>query len=545
MLRSSRPASGPRAAPLIALLLLTILLAALLAYEAVGVVRSHQATAERAVREYASLSAWEFLANAKASVRTTLGDALAPVTESKASSPFEPLPPPALLAASAGRVLRCEQPAEDGGRVYFRVALEDRALATSGAEPSARLRSWLVDSIAVHAARAFQPDARFAVLFGTGALSDRAVLYGVKYAQYGAPLAAYGVVTCASAFGAPLFGSLMRSYVLPPSAARAGATVDSLLWLGASEASGRELFRSSPDVPATSGIESVEEIGGLRVRAALRPAAVSALIAGAEPPSRLPLLLALLALTAGLALVALAQLRREQELARLRADFTSSVSHELRTPLAQILLFGETLSMGRVRSDDERRVAAETIVQETRRLIHMVENVLHFARGERGVTRLDARSQPLAPVLRSVIEAFAPLAHAAGVQVRAELDERLTAVVDAAAFRQIVLNLLDNAVKYGRGGQTIVVGAERADDVARIWVEDEGPGIPPQDRERIWIPFVRVAREPERGGSGIGLAVVRELTLLHGGTARAESTPRGGARFVVELPASAGAGAAA
>ena len=215
-----RPAGGaPRATPLIALLLLTILIAALLAYEAVGVVRSHQATAERAVREYASLSAWDFLANAKAGVRGSLGDALAPVTESKASSPFEPLPSPALLAASAGRVLRCERPAEDGARVYFRVALEDRALVTSGPEPDARLRAWLVDTIAVHAMRSFQPDARFAILLGTGALADRAVLYGVKYAQYGAPLAAYGVVTCASALGAPLFAPMMRRYVLLPSAA--------------------------------------------------------------------------------------------------------------------------------------------------------------------------------------------------------------------------------------------------------------------------------------------------------------------------------------
>lgn len=546
MSRSSRTARGPRATPLLALLLLTMLLAALLVYEAAGVVRSHQATAARAVREYASLSARDFLAAAMVGVRDSFGAALAPVTERKASSPFEPLPSPALLEASAARVLPCDRPADDASRTYFRVALEDRALVTSGGAPDAGLRRWLVDTIVVHAARAFQPDARFAVLLGTGALADRAVLYGVKYAQYGAPLAAYGLVTCASALGSPLFRPLMQRYGVWPSAARAGAPVDSLLWLGARDGSGRELFRSSADAPPPAGLGAIADIGGVTVRAALRPAAVAGLIASGGSPSRLPLLLGLLALTAGLALVALAQMRREQELARLRADFTSSVSHELRTPLAQILLFGETLSMGRVRSDEERRVAAETIVHETRRLIHMVENVLHFARGERGVATLDARSQALAPLLRSVIDAFMPLAHAAGVELRADLDERVTAVTDASALRQIVLNLLDNAVKYGPGGQTVVVGADRRDDVARIWVEDEGPGIPPQDRERIWIPFVRVDRASARGGSGIGLAVVRELTMLHGGTVRAETAAGGGSRFVVELPIrGVGAGAAA
>ena len=82
------------------------------------------------------------------------------------------------------------------------------------------------------------------------------------------------------------------------------------------------------------------------------------------------------------------QLRREHELSRLRSDFISSVSHELRTPLSQILLFAETLNLGRVRTDDERRAATGVIVQEGRRLMHLVENILHFSRAERQMTRL-------------------------------------------------------------------------------------------------------------------------------------------------------------
>ncbi|HEU4563779.1 MAG TPA: HAMP domain-containing sensor histidine kinase, partial [Gemmatimonadaceae bacterium] len=196
-----------------------------------------------------------------------------------------------------------------------------------------------------------------------------------------------------------------------------------------------------------------------------------------------------------------------------------------------------TLSLERVRSATERREAAETIVQEARRLMHMVDNVLHFARAERGGNRVIARAMPLAPVVRAVLTTFAPLAEGSGVRLRAALDEALAARVDAAALRQILLNLLDNAVKYGPAGQTVTVGSARLDGYVRLWVEDEGAGIPVPDRERIWHPFVRIARDQHaaRAGSGIGLAVVRELVELHGGRAWVESGVGGGARFVVEV----------
>jgi signal transduction histidine kinase len=110
--------------------------------------------------------------------------------------------------------------------------------------------------------------------------------------------------------------------------------------------------------------------------------------------------------------------------------------------------------------------------------------------------------------------------------------------LDRDALRQILLNLLDNAVKYGPAGQTISVGSEIAGDRARVWVEDQGPGIPRDERQRVWEPYVRLNREAESatGGSGIGLSVVRELVTLHGGRTRAESAPGGGARVVIELP---------
>ncbi len=143
------------------------------------------------------------------------------------------------------------------------------------------------------------------------------------------------------------------------------------------------------------------------------------------------------------------------------------------------------------------------------------------------------------------LELFVPLARARQASIRASLDSHVVIPLDRDALRQMLLNLLDNAVKYGPPGQTIVVGSEIAGDRARVWVEDQGPGIPHDDRQRVWEPYVRLNRpvEATTGGSGIGLSVVRELAMLHGGRARAETAPGGGARVVIELPLASSADA--
>jgi signal transduction histidine kinase len=174
------------------------------------------------------------------------------------------------------------------------------------------------------------------------------------------------------------------------------------------------------------------------------------------------------------------------------------------------------------------------IVQEARRLAHLVENVLHLSRAERRMVRVSPSPLLLTPLLREIVERFAPLAGAEAVRIRTELDESVVAAVDPEALHQTVLNLLDNAVKYGRGRVTL--RAVLRDGRARLEVEDDGPGVPARDRLRVWEPFVRLSPEGTVPGSGIGLAVVRELVAAHGGECRVEPAPSGGARFVVELP---------
>jgi signal transduction histidine kinase len=275
----------------------------------------------------------------------------------------------------------------------------------------------------------------------------------------------------------------------------------------------------------------------MAVRAWL-PADVAGRLVVTGPGLRLPVLLGLFVLTAALTAVAGLQVRREQELVRLRHDFTSSVSHELRTPLTQILLYGETLELGRAGGEDGRREAIGVIVQEARRLAHLVENVLHLSRAERRLVRVSPAPVAVAPLLREIVERFAPLAGGDAVRIRTELDESLVATADVDAMHQIVINLLDNAVKYGGTGP-IVLRAGLNDGGVRLEVEDRGRGIPPRDRDRIWQPFVRLRSNGATPGSGIGLAVVRELVVAHGGRCLVEPGSDGGSRFVVELPGAA------
>jgi signal transduction histidine kinase len=245
----------------------------------------------------------------------------------------------------------------------------------------------------------------------------------------------------------------------------------------------------------------------------------------------------LLGLSTLLVVAALVQLRREYELIAIRSRFVANVSHELRTPLSQILIFTELLKLGRLRSRGERERSLAIIDQEARRLIRLVENALQFS-GARGARRaLNRESLPLAPLVEDTLEAFRPLALARDVALRVEVPERAAVVADAGAFRQILLNLLDNAVKYGPKGQTVTIAARVHNGRTRILVDDQGPGIPRDDRERVWEGYFRLRRPADSAiaGSGIGLAVVRSLAQDLDGRTWIEETDTGGSRFVVEL----------
>src|SRR5213594_3933348 len=528
----------PRALFVAALLLLTLALAGAIALQAYRNFLGHKATAERVLRDYSRLAAARFAQRTEMAVYYhAFWPALDALSRAKAGRPGTELPAPNHLPVSS------EPHAADFrklARYTFRYDLRGGRLETAGGTPSAAVRRWLRDTLPVHSRTVYDPKEHLGAIVRTVDGLSRAIVYTVVNDKSGAPRTIVGIEEDPRGFE-PLYTADEDKFPLLPRPLTGGVSYDSLGSAIVTGADGVELYRSPVQYqPLFAARDSFQEpmMGRLQVQVALRPDMAPKLVIGGMPRSNLPMLLSLLALTAGLVVAALLQLRREYELSRLRADFVSGVSHELRTPLAQIRMFSETLLLGCVRSDQEHQRSLEIIDQEARRLTHLVENLLHFSRSERRLTRLSPAPAPLAPLVSEAAEGFAPLAAARGVTLCTELTDGVVAPVDADALRQMLLNLLDNAVKYGPAGQTVTLRLTVDEGRARICVDDQGPGIPAADRERIWDQFWRLERD--RGsavaGTGIGLSVVRELVALHGGRAWAEDAPRSGGRFVIELP---------
>ena len=539
---ASRP--RPRAVLISVLLVLALGLAGLLAFNAQATFRDHRATAERVLQDYARLAAARF---AQRTAQNLYYMACWPVVEAFARSGAaerpDHLPAPPAIAAGLDSVSAAFV---RHARYSFRLNLASGEMVTAGATPSPAVRRWLRDTLPVHLRAVYEKDEHVAALVDSVDGATRLVVYTLgKSPRAGAPPIVLGLDVDPRAM-TPFYTMSAEKFPLLPRPLTGGVIYDSLGSLEVTDPAGRELYHSPVRYePMFTAHDSTDPMtAGLHVQVTLRPDIANKLVIGGLPRSHLPFVLGVLLLTAGLIVTALVQLRREYDLARLRTDFVSGVSHELRTPLAQIRMFGETLLLGRVRSEAERRRSLEIIDQEARRLTHLVENLLHFSRSERQGHRVAPEPTWMAPLVRSIVEAFSPLAVPRRVRLRTDIAEGVVAAVDPEPFRQMLLNLLDNAVKYGPEDQTVTVTLAPADAAGcvQVTVDDQGPGIPPAERERIWERFWRLERD--RGsavaGTGIGLAVVRELAALHGGRAWVEEPPDGrgrGARFALELPA--------
>ena len=549
----------------ILLLTLALGLAAVLAYQAADAARSHRETAKRTLQDYASFASWQLAQHAKNTLLSTLVTGfMLPASQVDPSNLEASLLQPYDLEATVRSTIgTCKCLGKAG--FFFRYDWEDGTLQTTEPTVPMEVLEWTRDTVMHHVASLPRISDRTPLTFGApggGPLRELSVLltndayamvlgeragkprllnFVVSRDTLGEPLVIYGFETDPDAFLGPVFATIRaRSSLLPPSLV-SKADEDSVLAIAVSGPSGDLAYASSPafDAEYSASERLPVQFGQLTLNVSLEPALASALIVGGLPRSRLPMLLLLLGVTAGLLLVALRQMRRQQELVRLRTDFVSGVSHELRTPLAQIRWFAELLRMGKLRSPEERDRSLRIIDQEARRLTYLVENVLSFARGEQGQSRIAPVVTELEGEVREALETFAPLARGREATLEPELEPGVLVRIDPDALRQILLNLLDNAAKYGPAGQTIVIGTARRGDHVRLWVEDQGPGIPEPDRIRVWEPYIRLERSAERatGGSGIGLAVVKELVELHGGRAWVQAGSTGGARLVIELAA--------
>ncbi|HSR68795.1 MAG TPA: HAMP domain-containing sensor histidine kinase [Acidobacteriota bacterium] len=508
---------------LFVLLLATLVLTGLLAYQALEATFSHRATAESVLNDYTALAAHEFVRRST----TQLGyygfyPALRPLAASE-------LPDPAQLQEKVPQPLV---------RTYFRLSSQER-IEVRGRDESSFFDSRVITELLRHS-QDYDPEWQYALLL-LPPEEESALVYRKRAAD--PDLIAEGFITDSQILGRYFEQALQRGALLPPSLG--GGKVDnSLLSISVSGPGGRSLFKTRTTY--ASSIRAYDQLGdGLRdigVVVSLNPQAASQLVIGGLPYSRIPILLGLLILSSVLILAALLQLHRERDFSRRQADFIAAVSHELRTPLAQIQMFSETLLLKRVRSESEERRSLEIISQETKRLANLVDNVIQFTRSLRRKTQVTKQPTRILPLLRELRDYFAPLADSSGCQIRIEADSDHRIRVDSDALRLILLNLVDNAVKYGPDGQTVRLGLARQDSKVRIWVEDEGEGIQESERERIWKRFERLPRHRSAApaGTGIGLSVVRELTEAQGGEVWVEAGRQGGARFVVEFAAPAG-----
>jgi signal transduction histidine kinase len=553
----SRRVAGLTSSITAGLILFTVGLTALLAYRAFDASRAQQKLTEHTLREYAGFAAFQLKGATGFQMMLQNRQAMELVMRHVITR--GPTPPlgverAATLIRAKGDQCRCL----GAVRFYYQVTLADSAIETTASDvatPSNVRR--IRDTVIAHALASVRrgpppPPPPGAAPLAAGISSQNFIysqLGGRPYVlahtltpdTLGAPVVVYGYAVPTEQFVGAIVSSVLRSQPVLPTTLTRGLGIDSILAARVSAPSGAVVYASKTGVDARyAAVDSLEEQpGGLRFEVSIHPAIAGRLIIGGLPRSRLPEVLATALVAVSLLGLLLYQFRRQEELGRLRDDFVSGVSHELRTPLAQIRLLAELLRLGRVPTEEGKERSLRIIDQEARRLSLLVDSVLDFTHSRR--SQVSPVSTDVAVEIDEIVSGFEPLAQAQGVRLTTELERGLVANVDRGALRQVLLNLLDNAVRYGPPGQSVTITTRSAGDSWTLEVIDEGPGIPADERERIFAPYYRMQRDASGavGGTGIGLAVVRRLVQEHGG--RVHVVPaRGeegvGARFVVVLP---------
>ena len=515
---------------LLCLLAAAMLLTAALTFEAVTAERAHQAAVRRAIRDDASVVAddllhrtvYEFEMFASRPLRVVISNHL---------RVYNTLPSAADLAA--------DDRVSDVLFAVDRLFLIDAPHSTVTPPLPEPLQSWMLTKFPAIVRERNAKDQQMTYRFRVNG-EEHLVVYGVAQLDQGRIFAFTVPDQAIGTLAARAFGR--RSPF--PGVLGGGALTNADVFIRLAR-NGREIFRTPGTFQEPLGVSMEaprstlgDAVGGLAVQCSLAPRAIPALIPGGLPRSRLPLLILMMATSSMVLIAAFMVLRRERQLADLRSDFVSGVSHELRTPLTQIRMFSETLLLDRVRSADERQRSLRIINEEAQRLTNLVDNVLFLSRGSRAGVTPSIGDCDMEALVADTVDAFAPLAMRRDVVITADTPPRLHARVDAEAWKQVLTNMLDNAVKYGPPGQTVHVRLLASGGLMRLEVEDEGPGVPVDERESVWQRFHRLDRDrgTVRSGSGLGLAIVREIIAGHGGRCWVEEAPGGGARFVVEAP---------
>jgi two-component system phosphate regulon sensor histidine kinase PhoR len=243
-------------------------------------------------------------------------------------------------------------------------------------------------------------------------------------------------------------------------------------------------------------------------------------------------------LTHARALLVLRDLTAERRADRVRRDFIANASHELRTPVTAIRGAAETLLDGGMQLDEQARSFVQMIARHAERLKRLTDDLLDLSRLETGAWKPALGAVQLAALATAALDLMKPRAAEKEITLGADVPENLRANADRRALEQILVNLLDNAIKFTPQGGRVTLLGDGLGPTVMLSVVDTGPGIEPQHQPRIFERFYRAdaGRSREQGGTGLGLAIVKHLAQGMGGEVGVESN-KGGSRFWVKLPA--------
>jgi len=245
-----------------------------------------------------------------------------------------------------------------------------------------------------------------------------------------------------------------------------------------------------------------------------------------------------------LTVIAVRLVRRQMALARLKNDLAATVSHELKTPLSSMRVLVETLLDSEILDEQKTRQYLQLIAQENERLGRLIQNFLTFSRMERKKHRFHFSHLPARQIAEAAIESVRGRFDAPGCRLEVQIEDNLPSVMaDPDALAAALINLLENAYKYSEEIKHIVLHARQDHDKVIFSVKDNGIGIAPRERRRIFQPFHQVDQRLSRKGSGcgLGLSIVQFISKAHRGSVSVESQPGCGSTFSISLPAASGA----